>query len=428
MSTAASAAQFDPDFGSALEAARAIRDRRISAVELMRHTFDRVRRYNPALNAIVLEFEDEAMAAARQADEALSRGQNLGAFHGVPVTVKECLAWHRSPTTAGLPAWKDARPEQDAACLARLASNGAIVIGKTNVPVLLSDWQSYNPIYGSTNNPWDLTRTPGGSSGGTAAALAAGLGFLSVGSDIGGSIRVPAHFCGVFGHKPSVNLIPYEGHVPPPPGSTHVPPAELEVVGPLARHPRDLEQCVRIMAGVHDFDAKAYTLRLPEARQKEIGGFRVGAIADSPYCAVSNDQREVLEALYTRIGPQVKQFTTGLPAGFDFMSSFQSYAYLLGAVLSSGLPDENAEAMRTAPALGPFDPFRQAHFSRHRYFMCSNRSPAVSKSLPDTDAHLDRFHAGAKVKLRIRGRRSIRKSLRRAPHAAPAHVPPAVQA
>lgn len=372
VTSAASTPLFDPDFDSALEAAAAIRGRRISATELMRHTFDRVKRYNPALNAIVLQFEEEAMASAHEADEVLTRGHQVGPFHGVPTTLKECLAWRQSPTTAGLPAWKDARPKQDAVSAARLAQSGAIVIGKTNVPLLLSDWQSYNAIYGTSNNPWDTTRTPGGSSGGTAAALAAGLGFLSIGSDIGGSIRVPSHFCGICGHKPSVNLIPHEGHVPPPPGSINVPAAELEVVGPMARHPRDLEQCVRVMAGPHGFDAKAYMLQLPEPRHRRLSDFRVGGIADSAFCAVSKDQREILETLFERVVPQVKQFTGGLPPRLDFRTSFDSYGFLLGSVLSAGLPDANAEAMRSAPHLGPLDSMRQAYFARHRYFMQAN--------------------------------------------------------
>jgi amidase len=372
VTSAASAPLFDPDFGSALDAAAAIRARRVSATELMRHTFDRVKRYNPALNAIVLQFEDEAMAAAREADQALARGKEVGPFHGVPATLKECLAWRETPTTAGLPTWKDARPKQDAICASRLAQSGAIVMGKTNVPLLLSDWQSYNAIYGTSNNPWDVTRTPGGSSGGTAAALAAGLGFLSIGSDIGGSIRVPSHFCGICGHKPSVNLIPNEGHVPPPPGATNLPQVELEVVGPMARHPRDLEQCVRVMAGPHGFDAKAYTLQLPQPRHRRLADFRVGGIADSQLCAIANDQREVLEALFARVAPQVKQFATGLPPQLDFAASFDSYGFLLGAILSGGLPDANAEAMRIAPNMGAFDSFRQAYYSRHRYFMQAN--------------------------------------------------------
>jgi len=372
MNSAASAPRFDPDFGSALDAAAAVRNAVISATELMQHTLRRVRRYNPGLNALVLQFEDEALEAARHADDALARGRQTGPFHGVPTTLKECFAWHRTPTTAGLEVWRDARPERDSICAARLAQSGALVFGKTNVPVLLSDWQSYNPIYGSSNNPWDVTRTPGGSSGGSAAALAAGLGFLSIGSDIGGSIRIPSHFCGTCGHKPSVNLIPDEGHVPPPPGSIHLPPGELNVVGPMARYPRDLEQCVRLMAGPHGLDAKAYALRLPEARHQELSRFRVGAIADSQHCPVSSDQREVLEAFYARLAPKVKKFSTGLPRNLDFLTSFQSYGFLLGAVLSSGLPDENAEAMRDAPTMGAFDTFRQGYFMRHRYFMQAN--------------------------------------------------------
>lgn len=336
----------------------------------MRHTFTRIRRYNPALNAIILDFEEEATAEAKRADEALAQGRAQGPFHGVPVTIKECLAWHKSPTTAGLPAWKDARPEKDAVSAARLAAAGAIVVGKTNVPLLLSDWQSYNAIYGTSNNPWDVTRTPGGSSGGTAAALAAGLGFLSIGSDIGGSIRVPAHFCGVYGHKPSLNLIPTLGHVPPPPGTPFVPPSTLEVVGPLARNPRDLEQAVRAMTGPEGFEAKGYSVQLPPARHRDLSSFRVGAISNFPFCPVSNEQREVLEKLYARVGPAVKQFREGLPPRLDPMASLDSYMFLLGATLSSALPnDEAAEAMRNVPSMGPFDGYRRSHFARHRYFM-----------------------------------------------------------
>ncbi len=364
------ALQFDADFGSALDAARAIRDRRISAVELMEHTFRRVRRFNPGLNAIILDFEDEAMSSARAADAAVAHREQTGPFHGVPMTLKECLAWHGTPTTAGFVPWKDECPQPDAICAARLAGAGAIVIGKTNVPVLLSDWQTYNPIYGTTNNPWNTAYGPGGSSGGSSAALAAGLGFLSVGSDIGGSLRVPAHFCGIASHKPSLNLIPAEGHVPPPPGARNIPPADLEVVGPMGRHPRDLTQALRVMAGIHGFDAKAYRLELPEARHRCLSEFRVGAVADTALCPVAAEQKEVFESFFSRLEPHIARFQEGLPAGLKF--SFSTYLMILGGTISAALPEEAAEAMRTAPSMGPFDRFRQGHYARHRYFLEAN--------------------------------------------------------
>ena len=171
-----------------------MRTKQISATELLEQTFHRIDRINPTLNAIVWECREEAMIRARRADEALAKGQAVGALHGVPVTIKEAFAYQGSPNTWGLPALKDAKSPRTAAAVERLESAGAIVVGKTNVPVMLGDWQSDNPIYGTTNNPWDVARTAGGSTGGGAAAVAAGLGALTLGSDLNGSIRIPAHF------------------------------------------------------------------------------------------------------------------------------------------------------------------------------------------------------------------------------------------
>jgi amidase len=157
---------------------------------------------------------DEALAQAKSADEKQARGESLGVFHGVPVHVKESFAIAGRPCTWGLTAFRDSKAPRNAAVVDRLIGAGAVLIGSTNVPVDLADWQSYNPIYGTTNNPWDVKRTPGGSSGGTAAALAAGLGYLSLGSDIGGSIRVPSHFCGIYGHKPTLDLVAESSSLP----------------------------------------------------------------------------------------------------------------------------------------------------------------------------------------------------------------------
>ena len=205
------------EFASALDAAAAIRKKQISSTELTQQTFARVDRYNPKLNDFAYQLREDALARAKAVDEAQARGKSLGALHGVPIHVKESFALAGHPCTWGIPAFKDSKAPQNAEAVDRLLNAGAVLIGATNVPIHLGDWQSYNEIYGSTNNPWDVQRTPGGSSGGTAAALAAGLGYLSIGSDIGGSIRVPAAFCGIFGHRPSETALPRSGQFPFPP-------------------------------------------------------------------------------------------------------------------------------------------------------------------------------------------------------------------
>jgi len=220
-------------FDSATEAARAIRKRQVSSVELTKHILKRIDQYNPSLNAIVTLIRDEALSKAHTADEALAKGQYLGPLHGVPITIKDAFEMASVRTTAGALRLADYIPKTDAVVVSRLRTAGAVILGHTNVPFMLGDWQSYNKIFGTTNNPWDLKRTPGGSTGGGAAALAAGLSYLSVGSDIGGSIRIPAHFCGLYGHKPTLGLIPEQGHIPPSPEFHPWPPHDLAVSGKI---------------------------------------------------------------------------------------------------------------------------------------------------------------------------------------------------
>ncbi|HEX4603236.1 MAG TPA: amidase family protein, partial [Candidatus Angelobacter sp.] len=206
------------DFASALQAADAIRKKHISSVELTQRMFARIDHYNPQLNAFAYQLRDDALAQARKADDALAQGKPSsrppGVFNGVPITVKESYAVAGHPCTWGISPLRDTKAPQDSDVVRLLRNAGAVLLGATNVPVALGDWQSYNPIYGQTNNPWDVKRSPGGSSGGSAAGLAAGLGYLSVGSDIGGSVRVPAHFCGLFSHKPTLDLVSLQGHIP----------------------------------------------------------------------------------------------------------------------------------------------------------------------------------------------------------------------
>ena len=201
----------DVTFKPAAELAQLIRDRQIGCLELLDHYLERVDRFNPQLNAIIVQDADRARERARQADAALARGEVWGPLHGVPMTCKDSFNVAGLPTTFGSPQLKDNVAAEDALAIQRLKAAGAVIFGKTNVPLWLADFQSYNDVYGTTNNPWDPQRGPGGSSGGSAASLASGMTALEIGSDIGGSIRNPAHFCGVFGHKPTWGLLPPRG-------------------------------------------------------------------------------------------------------------------------------------------------------------------------------------------------------------------------
>jgi amidase len=290
------------DFVSALQAAEAIRKEKVSSVELTHHVFERVERYNPQLNAFAYQTKEDALAQAKKADEALSRSESLGVLHGVPIHVKESFAVAGHPCTWGIPALKDSKPPRNSEVVERLLGAGAVLIGATNVPVGLADWQTYNPIYGTTNSPWDLKRTPGGSSGGTAAALAAGLGYLSVGSDIGGSIRMPAHFCGIYGHKPSLDLVSLRGHQPG--GDSGAPGFStlLAVGGPMARSAADLLAALNVLGGPEGWDAKAWKWALPPARRHSLREFRVGYVLDDPIAPPTPEVRAVLERVVESLG------------------------------------------------------------------------------------------------------------------------------
>jgi amidase len=342
-------------FLSALQAAQAIRAKKISSLELTRHIFARIERYNPALNAFVYQLKDAALAQAQQADDAIARNEATGVFHGVPVQVKESFGVAGQPCTWGIPALKEARAAQNSAVVDRLLDAGAILIGATNVPVNLSDWQSYNPIYGTTDNPWDLGRTPGGSSGGAAAALAAGLGYLTVGSDIGGSVRVPAHFCGVYGHKPTLDLISLRGHLPG--GATAAPGFStlLSVAGPLARSADDLLASLKVLGGPEGWDAKAWTWTLPPARARKLADFRVGYVLDDPIAAPAPDVRAVLETTLQNLERAGASLKPGWPAGLETSPMLETYRYLLYSFFISRSPEPVQRSLRAEyeKAAGP---------------------------------------------------------------------------
>jgi amidase len=352
-SAAAAPSSFSSDFATALDAAAAIRAKRISSVELTELAFRRIDRYNPKINAVILEFRAASLARAREADQALAKKDWWGAFHGVPITVKESYGIKDVPTTAGVPQYKDFRPKQNAIAVDRISRAGAIVIGKTNVPVMLGDLQSYNPIYGTSNNPWDLARTPGGSTGGGAAALAAGLGHLTLGSDIGGSIRIPSHFCGIYGHKPTLELVSTVGHVPPFVDPAPAKFVDLSVCGPMARSAEDLRAAIEALGGPAGPDAKAFRWSLPAPRRTRLADFRVGCILDDPLCPVGSDVRTVLEIAVGRIEKSRVQVSRGWPVGVNFAEQLNTYLFLLYAVMAPRFPPEAQEALRAAYRADP---------------------------------------------------------------------------
>ena len=315
---------------SAGELAKAVATRQVSAAELTDAAIARIETRDVAINAVVVRDFDRAREAAKAADAAVARGE-VGALVGVPMTLKESHDVAGLPSTWGAEMFKDYVAATDGVVAARLKAAGAIIVGKTNVPPMLSDWQSANAIYGRTVNPWDPTRSPGGSSGGSAASLAAGMSVLEFGSDIGGSIRVPAAFCGVYGHKPSFNLIPSRGHTPA--GMQGAPPP-LAVVGPLARSPADLRLALDVTAGPDEPDSIAYRLDLPQPRHARLADHRVLMLTDLPGVATQSDIRSALDDLagkLERLGAEVSRSSDLLP---DMARSREVFGGLLNIALS----------------------------------------------------------------------------------------------
>ena len=273
-------------YRSAGELAQSLAKKEISALALTDQFIARIEALDGDLNAVTVRDFARAREAAKAADAALARGERAPLL-GVPVTIKESYNIAGLPTTWGASAFKDFVAEEDALAVTRLKTAGAVILGKTNVPLVLGDWQSYNDIHGATHNPWDKTRTPGGSSGGSAAALAAGFGPLSLGSDIGGSLRVPAHFCGVCAHKPTHGLVASRGHTPP--GLPALPgTADLAVIGPMARSVDDLILSLDLIAGPDEAaEGRGYLLSLPPSRREKLAEFRVLFIAEHPLLPTS---------------------------------------------------------------------------------------------------------------------------------------------
>jgi amidase len=342
-------------FKTAVEMSAALTAKKVSAVELAQDAIGRIERHDGKINAVCVRDFDRALDAARAADAALARGETKPLL-GVPLTVKESYNIAGLPTTWGFPAQKDFVAKEDALSITRIKDAGTVILGKTNVPLGLGDWQSYNDVYGTTNNPYDLARTPGGSSGGSSAALAAGYGALSLGSDIGGSLRVPAFHCGVYAHKPTYDLVPRRGHTPPP-----APPLpfnrDLSVIGPMARGAADLSLLLDVMAGPDPLEAgKAYSLALPPPRHSSLKDFRILLIDSDPVLPTDKDVRRGIERLAANLGKAGVTVTRQSPLLPDFTASTRLYMRILMSQLGAAFPSEViAGAQAAAAELSPDD-------------------------------------------------------------------------
>jgi amidase len=325
-------------FASATELAAKIQNKDISAVELLNHYLERVDQFNGDLNAIVVDTREQALADAAQADADLAKGKIQGPLHGVPMTVKESFHIAGTASTWGNPALKDNVFDEDAEAVKRLKAAGANVFGKTNIPISLADFQSYNDVYGTTNNPYDHSRGPGGSSGGSAAALAAGLTGLEIGSDIGGSIRNPAHFCGVFGHKPTHGLLWMKGHAVAPKVKAM---PDISVIGPLARSATDLRTSVDLIAGPDPIVARGYKLDLPDLQGRSLSDLRIGIWRNEERAPIGKEVEDRVNKVASALRDAGAQLNEEARPAFDPSHSHDIYGHLLQATMASRMPDED---------------------------------------------------------------------------------------
>ena len=310
----------------------------VSSRELLDHFLDRVERAGPAVNAVVALDAERARARAAEADDARARGESWGPLHGLPMTIKDAFETEGLVTTSGAPELRDHVPARDAVAVARLRAAGAVVFGKSNLPRYAGDLETFNEVYGRTSNPWDLDRGVGGSSGGAAAALAAGQTGFELGSDIGGSIRNPAHYCGVFGLKPTWGIVPVQGHIPGPPGALSV--ADVGVAGPMGRSAADLDLGLDVLAGPAGDDAVAWRLELPPPRNGgRVEGLRVATWFDEPHPPLSADVRAALDRTAGALS-DAGAAVEAVPAPVPLDDLTASWERLVLPLMTDGMPEE----------------------------------------------------------------------------------------
>jgi amidase len=319
----------DPALWTTTEQAAAIRTGDLGAVELLDAQLARIERIDTQVNAVCTLAVEQARARAVVADDATANGESWGPLHGVSVTIKDAIATAGIRSTGGSAALAEHVPQHDAHVVATIKNAGAIVFGKTNVPLWSGDFQTFNDMFGTTNNPWDLTRVPGGSSGGAAAAVACGLSSFEIGTDIGGSVRVPAAFCGVFGHKPSFGVIPTLGYLDEPNGG--VTESDVNVFGPIARSTADLSLLFGLLAGPAPDRAAGWRLDLPSADVADLRTLRIATWFDEPTLPMDSEMTAILNNVADRLVEAGASVDRSIRPEFDFTETWHTGGWLIGA-------------------------------------------------------------------------------------------------
>jgi amidase len=361
------AAMEDVGYWSARGVAQAIAAKQMSSREVVEHLLDRIERLDKAVNAVVTIDADRALAEAAAADEAVARGDELGPLHGVPMSVKDSWETAGMRTTSGAPELRDHIPAEDAWPVAALRGAGAVIFGKTNLPLYAGDCQSYNDVFGTTNNPFDLDRTCSGSSGGAGAALACGFTPLELGSDIGGSIRSPAHVNGVVGHKPTFGIVPAHGQIPGPPGTLTL--ADIAVAGPMARTVEDCSLALDVLAGPDRWNAPAWRLELPPPRHGRLSDYRVAVWSDDPACPIDRDVVTLVEQAASRLSEAGATVDAETRPAITFESAAANFDALLAAALSGGYPKDSFDRMAAAEGDDEVSRVKRLTAMRHREWL-----------------------------------------------------------
>ncbi len=365
---------------SATALAAAIRRKEISSRELLDLHLARIDALNGKLNAVVTLDVERACRRAAEMDSGTARGEFKGRLHGVPITIKDSYETAGLKTTCGAPVWRDHVPATNADAVQRLVDAGVVIVGKTNTPIFAGDVQTFNELFGTTNNPWDLSCTPGGSSGGAAAAVAAGMTPFELGSDIGGSIRTPAHFCGIYGHKASYGLISLRGHIPGPPGTLAA--ADLSVAGPLTRSVDDQGLLLDILAGPDQQQRVAWSVQLPRPRHEKLQDFRIAFWLDESECPIDASVHSALESAANALRGAGVQVDDKPKLPFKLAEAYRTYLRLLWPLLFAGMPDDTFDqhaaraAMFAAADQSLTASFHRQATARHRDWLRANEARA----------------------------------------------------
>lgn len=353
-------------FASTTQLASAIRKGHVSATEVLQAHLAQIEAHNPTLNAVITLDAERAYERAREADVALGRGEIWGPLHGVPFTLKDAHATAGMRTTTGFPPLADYVPQEDSTIVARLKAAGGILMGKTNVPTMLADYQSANPIFGRTNNPWNVERTPGGSSGGAAAALASGMTPFEIGTDLSASIRIPAHFCGVFGLKPTEQRVPLTGMIPGLPGPRPV--RIMSCIGPMARSVEDLALLYALIAGPDGQDTEVAPVLVDEMPELALKNLRVAFAPTFPGIPVATEIRTALEELAQQLTPLCATVEEATLPQVDFNQDLARAGAMIGMMTGAFQPEAQEHPTTLAQYLEALHYRDQSILAWERFF------------------------------------------------------------